>query len=336
MASPVAFDLVLAPSGAVLVWATPEGSLRGQLYGERAEARGEPFEIGRAEKVLEVSAAAVGPRIGVAWVARNGTVAGTLGDLDVRRFNPRMSLGTIRFGNGRGRGHVRMLATDDGALLAMYRAGVSPCADGSSEECAEFQFAELHSTGVKRRGLPLLVPKPCGGGIAAFASAGGRRFYGVCSEREETRSTTVFMIQFQPEYAQTNEVLKQCSPRGSTVIDDEVVVVGDCASGRRAIRFGGGDLPIGSPLLVDRPELVCDRNRPLLRVSKRPKYERRLARATGDLEPLLDETLAPRQSRAVWTGSALLVAVSLGDRVALHGHQCRRGELVRVTSGGPS
>jgi hypothetical protein len=52
--------------------------------------------------------------------------------------------------------------------------------------------------------------------------------------------------------------------------------------------------------------------------------------AVSRLETLLPERVAPRASRATWTGEALLVAAWLEGEVALRRYECREGTLVRT------
>ncbi len=280
---------------------------------------------------VEISVATAGPMLGIGWLERDRSRVrsfATLGDLDTMVFRQEaMDLGPTELGRVGKRGHVAVDASSDGELVVLRRGSVVPCTEQSDQPCTGFDFFRLRPEGAAKRGLPLAVPEPCDVGIAAFSSTPGRRHYGVCTRKAGKRTTTVFSIQTDPEYAQANDVLPGCGPRGSVVLGDVTFVSADCARGRRAVRIVGGGAPSVSHDFSGA-ELSCDGDRPRLEWPHDPALSYRLSKPAPRLAGVLPEKMAPGASRAVWTGSALLVLVPTGDGVSLRRYQCVAGAMV--------
>lgn len=167
------------------------------------------------------------------------------------------------------------------------------------------------------------VPSPCSRSIAGALHVAGRRYYGICARSERGVRTTVFTIQYEPRYAQADEVLAECTPIGMTAIGPDVLVTGRCGDGRRTARFRGTSV-LGE-LSLDDVQASCTNGK--LRLSAAGGFEATLPGPTDALEPLLPARLARADARAVWTGELLLVATRSGERVRLSRYRCAGSEL---------
>jgi len=329
-----AFDLVATDDGALLVWGEGD-ALRASVLDARGTERDAPIAIepsrSRSKRhVVEVSAASAGSRVGVAWVESAGGEAstwGALGDASTRSFTPPAELGEVTLTDERQRGNVALTASDRAEFLALRRGVDEPCAEDPSLTCATLGFRELLSTGPERRGLPMAVPAACPTLIAGFAVIGDRWHYAVCSRKKGPPMTTQFNVQRSPFYAEAKDLAPGCSPLGMSVIAGEAVTAFDCSDGRRAQKSGGLAHPTGRVDLA-HASLQCERGRPVLRAPDEQLVVELGAPKSG-LAPLLPLRIAAAGARAVWTGSTLLVATWVKQKVELRRWECRGSELAR-------
>lgn len=311
----------------VVVRATSQG-LELRRHDAGGKLLGGATVIPRPEPVRDVAAAAVGQRLGVAYVEGKGAtgearalIASTRGTgvtadyaLGATSLPPRPSGGLVT------------LRAEDGELLAFRSGKREACADDPALQCTHFEVQALGDERPEPRRTPLLVPMTCAHGLAAFSATEGQWLYGVCSEKKGRPETTLFRIQFSPRYAAAQPVFPGCSPRGSAVVDGGVVVVADCPDGPRAVRSQGATLPL---LETDwrSAALECERGAPALVAfgARTP-----LSKIDGDLSALLPDKWAADGARAVYTGVALLIARSTTAADALERFECRAGQLARA------
>ncbi len=305
------------------------GSGRGielRRYDSGGKQIGSPTLLAREARVADVAAAAVGDRLGVAWIepgvrvgAAYSVIAGTRGT----GFGEVHHLGDVAAAAARKGGHL-VARAEDGKLLVFRSGPAEPCRDNAEDQCTSFLVQELMTDGPEPRRIPLSVPAVCERGVAAFSATPGQWLYGVCSRKSGAPVTTIFRVQFSPQYAVANEVLRGCMPRGSAVIDDKILTLGDCAEGRRAVR---SVTAVGAQTEVDwsRAHVECDRGGPALVVgAERTPF----GKISGDLSALLPDEFVPPGARAVFTGVALFVGAASADGAELTRFECRAGKLV--------
>jgi hypothetical protein len=321
LAAPAAFDVALTGDGAALVW--NEGNrVRVQWLDAQGAARGEPVVL-TAAPAREIAAAGDADRLAVAWLEVEGKRASVHAAMATNgRFDAPAPLGPSQTERTDRRGHVVVSLGRRGRLVAFHRGPDAPCE--AHARCASYAMHELPPRGSDSLRPSLVVPSPCDGGIVGVALAGAHWNYGVCALEEGRASTTVFTAQDDPPYAQAQAMLPGCSPLGMTALDREVWMVGVCDGRRSGVRWRGIDLP--SPVHdLSNLEIVCRGERAALTLDG----EIPLAHPVAGLGPLLPSRLAPGGARAVWTGSALLVAYRAADTLELARYRCLGGMLLR-------
>jgi hypothetical protein len=340
LATDTAFDLVPSSGGAVLGWAPSEGGVL-RVTRFDAEGRAQPFAsaaaavelrgIGARAADLAVSAGSEGValawsetvdsarRLRAAWVSPNGSSRSfELGDAAPLEL---------------ARGALALAGREAGALL-LARGADTLCARPSDGSCSELRFFQIRPDAALPTGLSLTVPSPCEARSAQLvaprpsdaAAANGRFDYAICSGVGPARALTVFSIQPSPAYAAAEELFAGCTPLGAGRFAGDAVFVARCASGRRmaTVPADGGQIRVQD---LDERGLVCGAHGPLLRLGRtwlRP------GEPLGDLELLLNDDLAPPGARAVWAGSALLVARLEEGALRLTRHGCRGSSLVEL------
>ena len=318
LSTPFAFDLVLAPDGAALVWAARDGTIRTQLLGASGGRRGPPSVVAQSAGVRELSAASRADRLGVAWLADGGggaTLHAALGDAASGTFGPAAVLDDADVALRNAHGYVVAATAEDGRLLVFYRAKTEPCTDKPALRCARFGFRELDVGGPRVRGLPLSVPLACDVGLGGYAVAGERWYYAVCSQQTGTPTTTIFSVQPEPMYASAVDTLAGCTPLGMGRLGGDVIFAGRCGGERRGVRLRGvGEEP--QPLSLD-VGLQCKADSLLLVAGTSSGWSHRVAAPADRLELVLPADIAPDGARALWTGHALLVARAVGPVLEL-------------------
>jgi hypothetical protein len=344
VASAAALDLVLMPSGPLLVWAPPRAEAGGGILLLELDASGEPrgavrraAPAGEQGDVLELAAAPSGADVAVIYrEPHEGGGSHTLSlrvPLDAAAPEPALlAVSPAELGEGRGR--VAIAGAADRPARAMYMAGIAACSDQDDvAPCAGFGFSELGGTERAGRAEPWLsVPSPCPEGAVGVAGLDQRFFYAVCSWRRDAPATMAYAINVENYYARADEVLHGCAPLGMVAIDAQTVLLGgDCGVLRRAARLTV-DMKPPAEFPLDDLALACRRGRASITATG---WALSLDHARAELEVVLPEQVAPSGARALWTGSALLVAQRMSGRLELTRYTCA-GDALRVESSASS
>jgi hypothetical protein len=233
-----------------------------------------------------------------------------------------LELGAAWFAPRAARGNLAV-ATQGNAALVFARGEATPCVDGTSEHCFSFAMQKLEQGRASSRGFPLIVPAPCPETSLAFTVTGRDLHYAVCTRTNQKSMTTLFTIRAEPEYARADPVLPGCRPLGLVELSGSVRLVADCDGQRRAAQVG----PDNSAVTVEElpsPVLECQGNRARIRFGESWVE---LDKPRVNLHALLPSVVAPRGSRAVFTGSALLVAAAKAGKLTLTRYACQAGVL---------
>lgn len=356
VATGAAFDLVIDGSEPRLVWAEPSaigGTLQTLALTRLGAPAGAPRAILEPDEhvdILELSVAGGAGQLVLAWVERLDTlisVHATFGDA-AGAFAPPRRLGATtreRFGS---RGHVAAAASDAGHLEVMARLAPQPCVEPTEEveerparprrgkrgraaprpprpSCVPIVMTRLAPGPTERQGVGLALPRACEPTVMGFVRGQDAWYYGVC-DATEGPATTVYAIARDPDYAHAERVLADCAPRGLTRVAGGVIASAECDGVPRHVRFSEGGR--ASTPLEGEASIRCEEGRATLIL---PGGSDEALDAPRDrLEALLSASVAPRNSRAVWTGAALLVAHHLEREVALRRYECD-GETLRRT-----
>lgn len=330
-----AFDLTSTDEGAALVSVEVKGPLlRLTLFDSAGKARAaaQPLFDPTAtdaprgvSEVSEVAAASLGADLDVIWVeksAQGAHVRGLLRPLAARGNSPLQDLNAVQEPIAAPRGNVA-IGSSDGHFLVLSRRGRTACADPNQADCIGFDLFRQEPNGTGRTGSPLAVPLPCDQNSVSFAVSGGRWYYGVCSRSTGKAVTTLFSIQNEPAYARADRILEGCLPLGATALGGDLIVIGDCNGQRQGLRVRGGNAQL-EEVRVDRLEVVCENGTPLIRQLGSGGLSLPLSGRRDRLEAFLPLALSPLHSRAVWTGSALLVATpsALDGNVTVRRYHC--------------
>jgi hypothetical protein len=340
VAAGAAFDLIETQDGPLLVWAAPADA-GGGVFVRDLDARGVARKPERriagasaASEVIEIEAAAVHDQVGVAFLESDGVHGRTRALLLPPDDRTAMPEPTLLAESAplppRGRGHIALAAVRDAALRLLYPTGRADCVEPSQGECVGFAFQELGAAANAPRAPFLSVPSPCPEGAATACTLPGRWFYAVCSWNTDAPSTMAYSINTETYYARADEVLRGCTPLGMIALDAETVLLtADCNAMRRAVRLSLDMRPAAEFPLAD-VALACDGDRPVIRASG---FSLALDRARDHLEGLLPASLAPTGARALWTGSALLIAHRPAQQLQVDRYACVGGAL-RASFGG--
>lgn len=332
-----AFDLASAESGAVLIVAEhaqlrmtlldPAGKTQKTEVLDPRETTGKPRD-GSAEQSLEIEevvATTLETRFAVVWLERDRSsarVLGRSGSLSKPKDAPLVAIANVQPPIATPRGNLA-LGSADGRFVAFTRAQSTPCADPTQHDCVGYSFFQFDSENPHHSGPPLAVPAPCPQNALSFAQSGGARwYYGVCSGSSGSPITTLFTIQNEPSYyARADRVLEGCVPLGAVATGDDLLVAGDCAGTRRAVRLRGSDRA-PEELRMDRLEAVCQSGKPLLVQRGVAGLKLPLNGRQDRLEAFLPAALSLPQARAVWTGQTLLVAGLIDSKLTIKGYRC--------------
>ncbi len=321
LSHPAAFDLVGTPPGATLIWATDD-----TVRALRLSRSGEPERavvVARVNGVAEISAAATTERVAAIWIAGDATLGTAESVLPELAFGKARPIGRTESLESAGRGRLHASATGSGSLMALARTGDEPCERYDEASCANFTMLDLVERRAQRR-PGLEVPHPCARPIAGFAVAGLHWHYAVCHHDGPATKTVLFTAQQTPSYAQTQELLTGCKPRGITRRGDDIWLSGSCGGEPRAVHVRQLDVTLGTT--TTGADVACDDDELILLLSG----ERTALKAdTIGLGALMPSHLVADDARAVWTGETLIVARPVGERLVIDRHVCRAGALQR-------
>lgn len=332
LSSASGFELVAQPDGLSVVWASakPEAGwlLRGELAQNgslRRSASRAPVPARTFGKVTDLSATFVGRALALAWIeqgAREARAAATF--VDAARAPTLIDLGPAAFSAESARGNLALVAEPERAsALALFRGLEAPCVEPQASACIGFGFRRLRPGVAENTGLPLSVPVPCAAYSVELALSQGRLHYGVCTREGSEPVTTMFSIQYSPEYARAEPLLKGCLPLGTVDAADRPWLVGDCHGRRKAATVPLMDEKVQTEY-VDALEVACAGEHVELR---KGRLVLTLREPRAGLQPILPANLLPSGARAGWTGQSLVAAYVVGTRLETRAYVCRQGSL---------
>jgi hypothetical protein len=339
----VAFDLVDSAEGAVLAWGAsatqgaglrvigldPQGSPRGTDVDVIDEPGGDPV-------IEEISLARSGATVGVSWVERGPTprirAALTAGDVD--GFGDPHDLGATEPADiahpTRGRALLSTIA--DGVLIASHRTPDAPCASTLGATCAHVSRTRLSSPSeAARREDAMEVLSPCDTLLAGAIATGGTWFYGVCQANPQP-VTTIYAIRPALSFAAATPMLESCTAEGMIALDERALVIGRCGGAMQLnVMDETGSITQHADAFTSA--IQCVDGRPNITLTGAgTRIEIPLRGPRSGLAAALPSNIGPAGARAVWTGSALLVASQMRSDVVVHRFACREGEFIRTDS----
>jgi hypothetical protein len=347
-----AFDLIATAQGAALVWAPPAvhgGGIRlvrlnaiGGAFGEEAvvhrEKTSRSGESLGPSLAIEVSAAAGGGRVVVAWLQRDPMelrIKATHGLSSALEFAPVADWGkTEAVVDARQRSVVAAAAAPDGTMSVLYRSLNSKCKNdaGAEIDCASMHVRRVGTPDFERENRPLLeVPAPCDQPIVGHLWSEGTWYYGICSKDAKGPVTTLYAIQFEPEYALAENILPGRVPFGIAPGGGGAMAVGWSGDSRDSVRFADSGRKRTEVSRMDM-SAVCVDGRPALvaKVGDGSTFTLPLTEPSSRIEALLPADIIDQRARAVWTGKAILVAYPSSGEVALRRYECVAGNLERT------
>jgi hypothetical protein len=330
LANDTAFELTVDARYATLLWAPharQSAALFAQRLGPDGAAGGAPTVLVRpgqaTGELSDLAAVSREDELVAAWVERGRDRARIRAVYRSSGAPARLlELGPAWFAPRPARGNLA-IATQGSAALVFARGEASPCVDDASDPCFTFSMQKIQQGRVDPRGFPLIVPTPCTESSLAFAVTGRDLHYGVCTRSSGKPVTTLFTIRAEPEYARADPILPGCRPLSVVALGGTVRLVADCDGQRRAAHVG----PDNSAVEIEdlpSPALECQNERARIRFGA-AWFE--LDAPRSELHALLPSVIAPRGSRAVFTGSTLLVAQAKGGKLELARYACRAGIL---------
>lgn len=331
-----AFAMAPTDDGAVLFFGaayTEGGGLRAVPLGPHGEevARDvvvwSPARADAAFPIVEVEAAAIGRRVGVAWIVDHGTRAVAYSSFSTdggRTFAAASELGPSVTLARTLRGRLAIAANDDGELRMYQRIDDGPCVgEERGQSCARFVGRAVGGDlSTEERGVETReVARPCDPLVSGLRWHGGTRYVAICNRQNGEPRTTVFAIRSAIDWAAVTEVA--CAPSGIAPLDDGVIAFTECGAAYALDAMGAQTSRFDPP----NRSIVCGEGRVELRVSSGSSARSlRLAEADDHLEALLPPSLAPAGARAIWTGESMLVALHVGRDVRVRRYECVRGD----------
>jgi hypothetical protein len=337
-----AFELVATSEGAVLFWAAPAACERGlslQRLDAEGRAQGAAASIGsacasRSGTVSEVSAAAGGGQLGVAWIveaAGQARVFATHGADAATAFAAPLQLGAAEVAARTERARLWLVAAESGQQRVAWHAPRAACT-GEPGSCAQL-VSEANPPAhdaAGRRGDVREIPQPCARLLVGSVWTQGVWYDAFCALDATGQHATTQVYAIRPEifYAEASPALLDCEPLGMSPSRAGAVTWGRCADGLRAQAFA----PDGRKQLVYAAQQTarCQGGRPVLAVrGQSGQLDALVLDAPRDrLELWLPPELAKPGSRAVFTGRRLLVAWPEGDHLVVASLRCQGQALV--------
>jgi hypothetical protein len=327
-----AFALVARPNGLHLIWASaapgPDWLYEAELgnSGERRYAA-RPLKVAAHTlgKVTDLAATSWGGQLALAWLEQGASEARAQASVyDADKAPAVLDLGPAALVAEAARGNIAIAPEPErGRALVLWRGLEAPCVNAQTGPCTGFTFRRIGNGVADATGLPLSVPVPCASHSVQLATAAGRFHYGVCTREGADPLTTMFSIQYDPEYARAEPLLKGCTPLGTVDAGDRAWLVGDCHGKRRAVPVPLMDEKVEVES-IDHPTISCTAQRLELRQGR---FALRLREPRAGLEAVLPAGFVPTGARAGWSGSTLLTVFKVGPRLETRAYGCRDGKL---------
>jgi hypothetical protein len=327
-----AFELVARTDGLRVLWASAAPGLDwvhevelGQDGAPRAAARQLRIPAHTLGKVTDLSAAVIGDQLVLAWLEQGEREARAQGAwLASGASQGLLDLGPAALVAEAARGNIAIAPEAERLrALVLWRGLEAPCVNPQQSPCTGFAFRRLTPTSAETTGLPLSVPVPCASHSVELATAPGRFFYGVCTREGAEPVTTMFTIQYDPEYARAEPLLKGCVPLGTIDVEGRPWLVADCHGKRQAAPVPLMDERVAAEDL-DRMTVSCTPQQLELR---RGKLALTLRQPRAGLEAIVPPALAPTGARVGWTGTTLIALFRAGDALETRAYACREGKL---------
>jgi hypothetical protein len=332
LSSPSAFELVARPDGLRLFWAstqrTPGWLFEADLAQDgtpRQPPRPVPLPAHTLGKVTDLSATMVGEQLALGWVEQSKDEARAVATMLAGTDAPiLLDLGPAAVSADSARGNLVIAAEEarDRALL-MWRGLSAPCVTPQEAPCVGFTFRRLRAGAAEPTGLPLSVPVPCASHSVELSVSAGRFHYGVCTREGADPVTTMFTIQYEPEYARAEPLLKGCLPLGTLDVGGVPWLVGDCHGRRKAVPVPLNDEQV-QPDPIDALSISCTPERALFRQGR---FSLTLREPRANLQAILPANMLPNGARAGWTGKSLVVAYLALSRLTTRSFACKAGTL---------
>jgi hypothetical protein len=274
-------------------------------------------------KVTDLNATFVADALAVAWVEQGASEArAEAAFLREGAAAPFIDLGPAALSAESARGNLALVTeAERGRALAMWRGLSGPCEPAADSPCTSFPFRRLAENAAETTGLPLSVPAPCVAHSVQLVVSPGRLHYGVCTREGAEPTTTMFHIQYDPQYARADPMLRGCTPLATLLRGTEPFLVGDCHGKRRVVSLLE-DKP--RSIAIDAPELHCTPERATL---SQGAFTLELQEPRAGLESVLPASWLPSGARAGWSGKSLLVVYKNGPRLESRAWLCKNGRL---------
>lgn len=330
--SATAFDLLAKSDGLHVIWASaatgPDWLFEAEL-GQDGALRSAPRRLAMPPhslgKISDLVAVSVDQQLALAWLEQGEKEARAQAALLTPGSAAQLlDLGPAGLVAGAARGNIAIAAEPERArALVLWRGVATACVGTQGGPCTGFTFRRVAASSAESAGLPLSVPVPCASHSVALATAPGRFHYGVCTREGAEPVTTMFTIQYDPEYARAEPLLKGCVPRGTIDVDGRAWLVGDCRGKRKAALVPLMDEKVETES-IDALAVVCTAQRLELRQGR---FALRLREPRAGLETILPPGFVPTGARVGWTGSTLVAAYPVAARLETQAYGCKDGKL---------
>ncbi len=332
LSSASAFELTARPEGLRLLWASATNTLGWLFQADVAQdgsLRGQAQRVALPRRtrglVTDLAATFIGEQLALAWVEQGNVEARAVGTVITGSTPPELlDLGPAAMSAESARGSLAIAAeeTRDRALV-MWRGLEAPCVQPQAAPCVGFSFRRLRAGVTETTGLPLSVPVPCASHSVELAVSAGRFHYGVCTREGTEPVTTMFSIQYEPEYARAEPLLQGCLPLGTLDVAGRPWLVADCHGKRKAIPVPLADEKV-EPEYVDALRISCTPERALLRQGR---FALTLREPRANLQAIMPANWLPTGARAGWTGKSLVVVYLAASRLTTRSFACKAGTL---------
>ncbi|MCA9645771.1 MAG: hypothetical protein KC492_34000, partial [Myxococcales bacterium] len=178
--------------------------------------------------------------------------------------------------------------------------------------------------GPKPRRGPLSVPSPCPAAIVGVSMSDKTWQYALCSWKDGKVDTTLFSVDFNPQYARAVELEHGCAPLGAVDAGRDILLGFDCGGVRKLTVVRDTQVPEPTRDMSDA-RLGCELGHLTFHAAD---FSQVFSAPQRNLEVLLPKAMQHPGLRAVWTGVSLVLAYPLGSELMLEAHSCQRGKLL--------